>query len=251
MQRLVGPPIIRCEAMTDDVLQNEPYEVALRWLKELEGRIRRLRDDQRVWEKLQAMIAANPALHRPSDFYRWLQDMYVAGMAMAIRRLVDEHDKAVSFVRFLRLVKENPNIVSRARYRRLFEQDRHGQFEVLQELGEFDNYVDAFYDDLVAPGVDAPDPRDVNTEITTLKKVTKRLAVFATKVIAHADEPKPTNLPKFVEVGIAIEKFEELLKRYVALTRAATISVGSVAQYDPEAIFRVPWIPPKTKQEGR
>lgn len=225
--------------------EDEAYAQALALLKDLEGAIHRLRDDQRVWEKLQRIIGANPALHRPSSFYRWMQDMYVSGMAMSIRRLIDPDENTISFMNFWGLVKQYPGVVSRERYWQLFKADSSGQFDTLKEIGEYERYVDSGYDGLVGPGKNAPDPKDIQGEIGRLRKVTKRIGVFATKVIAHTDREKPTNLPKFGEIGKAIDEFASLVKRYVALTRAASLSVGTTAQYDDDAIFRIPWIMPK------
>lgn len=223
--------------MTED----EAYAQALAWLKILEGNVTRIADDHRIWQDVQAIIASNPALHRPSIFYRWMQDMYVAGTAMAIRRLVDNHPQAVSFVRLLRLIQQHPGVVSRARYRKLFDQsdadvDKGGSRSLA--------YADRCYDALVRLGAEVPDSKDIQAQIMVLRRSTKRFTVFANKVVAHTDEEEPTTLPKYSEIDVAIEAFGKLLNQYIALTRAATLRIGSVPQYSWKAIFRVPWLPP-------
>ncbi|MEO8382447.1 MAG: hypothetical protein ABI779_22500 [Acidobacteriota bacterium] len=217
------------------------YEKAKAWLRTLTDQVLRLRMDHRVWEELQAMISANTDLHRPSEFYRWVKDMYVSGMAMSIRRQTDDDSRSVSFYRFLKLLKGNPSHVSRQRYRSLFKGD-----EIVEQLKELDlkgDYFNDDYDRLVGTGKMQPSIDDIQAELDDLERVTGKITTFANKVIAHHDERKPKALPKFSEVDDAIRFLEDLVKRYRLLFEAASMSTDVAFLYDWKAIFRIPWIP--------
>ena len=146
------------------------------------------------------------------------------------------------FYRFLKLIKGNPSLVSRQRYRALFHDD-DVFVEQLNELGLKKDYVNGDYDRLVGSGKMQPLPDDIQIELDELERVTVKIVAFADKVIAHHDEGKPKDLPKFREVDEAIRFLEGLIKRYRLLFDATSMSTDVAFQYDWKAIFRVPWIP--------
>jgi len=217
------------------------YAKTKAWLDTLADQIIRLREHQRIWEEMQEMVKNNSNLQKPSVFYDWINDMYVSGMAMAIRRQTDDDSRSVSFVRFLKLVKGNPSLVSRQRYRALFPKG-DAFVEQLEELGMKKDYIDGGYDDLVGPGKQQPTPGDIQVEIDELEKVTKKVVALADKVVAHHDENKPSDLPTSAEVEAAITYLEKLVQRYKMLFEATHLSMDVAYQYDWKAIFRVPWI---------
>jgi hypothetical protein len=224
---------------TDDAAD---YQRAKDWLKVLHDQILRLRLDERVWEEVQGMIKANPDLHRPSQFYRWMRDMYVSGMAMAIRRLADHDSRSISFYRFLKLLKGNPSLVSRKRYRNLFP-GNDPLIERLAELGlSAKEHIDHEYDGVIGEGKQQPTREDIQAELDALERLTSRFVTFADKVIAHHDETKPDDLPRFSEVDKALKFFEGLVQKYTLLFHATSTSMTVAFQYDWKAIFRVPWM---------
>jgi AbiU2 len=223
---------------TDDTAD---YQRAKGWLKVLTGQVLRLRQDEQIWEEVQEIIKANPALHKPSAFYEWMKDMYVSGMAMAIRRQTDDDSRSISFMRLLKLIKGNPSLVSRKRYRNLFPAD--DEFvKQSDELGSKKSINDD-YDGLVGAGKLQPTRDDIQAEIDELLRVTHKVVTLGDKVIAHHDQQKPTNLPTFAEVGEAIACLETLVQKYKLLFEATSISMNVTYQYDWKAILRVPWIP--------
>jgi hypothetical protein len=225
---------------TDDAVD---YQRATEWLKILHGQVLRLRLDERVWEEVQAIIKANVALQQHSEFYRWMRDMYVSGIAMSIRRQTDDDSRSISFFRFLKLLKGNPSLVSRQRYRKLFPGD-DPLMERLKELGiSPKEHIDEEYDRFVGAGKQQPTREDIEAEIDQLRQVTGKFVAFADKTIAHHDENKPDELPKFAEVHDAIRFFERLVQKYMLLFHATSTSMEVTFQYDWKAIFRVAWIP--------
>ena len=198
--------------------------------------------DYRIWDETQAIIRANPKLHRSSEFYRWMREMFVSGVAMSVRRLTDSDTRAISFFRFLKLVKGNASLVSRQRYRKLYRDDDVFS-QQLRELGIMTDHVKAEYEMLVGPGKEQPSPDDIQRELDAMQQLTSKIVALADSSIAHHEEKKPEDLPTFADVDKAISFFEELLKRYRLLFDATSMSTDITFQYDWKAIFRVPWIP--------
>jgi len=212
------------------------------WLEQLFQQVRQLRIDEHIWEETQKVIAANPKLQQPSHFYAWMQDMYVSGIAMAIRRQLDDDTRTMSFYRFLKRLKGDPSAISRKRYRALYK-DGDPPVEQLKRTGLLDQTVNRAYDRLVGAGKPQPDASDIQQEIDDLKRVATRFVDFANQVVAHDDQTKPTALPTFGEVNDVISYMEKLIQKYVTLLEAAHRSVDLNFQYDWQAIFRTPWIP--------
>jgi len=213
-----------------------------KWLEQLFGQVRQLRIDQYIFHEVQRVIAANPAIQKPSHFYAWMTDNYVAGMAMAIRRQVDDGSTTMSFVRFLKRLKGDPSAVSRKRYRALYTDDS-SVVKQLKPLGVLEETINKTYDKLVGAGLQQPTADQIQAEIDELHAKTASFAVFANKVIAHDDTVKPTTLPTFGEVDTIVTYLEGLVQRYIQLFEAAHQSMDLNFQYDWKGIFRVPWIP--------
>jgi len=210
------------------------------WLTALVKQVRRLRTDQYIWEELQRMISANDDLRQPSHFYAWMKDMYVAGMAMAIRRQVDADSRTMSFRRFLTRIKGDPSVVSRARYRALY----------LPEDDASPAEIDDTYDRFVGEGKLQPTSDDIQQQIDQLKDVTSKFVTFANQVIAHQDRQKPVTLPTFAEVDTVVGHMERLAQHYVQLFEAKHLMMGASLNYDWKAIFRVAWIRGSAPRSG-
>ena len=212
------------------------------WLERLTGQVRQLRIDQHIFDEVQKMIAGNPALHRPSHFYQWVIDMYVSGMAMAIRRQMDDDSRTMSLYRFLRRLKGDPSVVSRRRYRALYT-DNNIFVRQLKNAGLLDEHVNSTYDKIVGAGKAQPASEDLEAEIDRLRELTGRFVEFANRVIAHDDSMKPSALPTFGEVDEVVCYMEDLVQKYIQLFEAAHHIMDLNFQYDWKAIFRVAWLP--------
>jgi hypothetical protein len=216
---------------------DEEVRVLRDWLPALWPKVRQLRIDQHIFNETQEVIASNEALQRPSHFFAWMQDMYVSGMAMAVRRLMDDDKRTRSLLQFLLRLRSDPDAVSRERYQQLYEQ--HGQ----RIDGDFmKHYVDHTYDSYVGAGHAAPPVAQIQGQLDELRERTRLFIDFGNKVIGHADETPPKKLPTFAELEDVIATMESILQRYTQLLTATHRSVDINWQYDWKAIFRVPWI---------
>jgi len=171
-----------------------------------------------------------------------MQDLYVSGIAMAIRRQLDDDTRTMSFYRFLKRIKADPSVVSRKRYRALYK-DGDPVVKRLKSFGLLEKTVNDTYDRFVGSGKSQPTADDVQAEIDDLQKAAQNFVAFANQVVAHDDETKPTVLPTFAEVDAVISYMEKLVQRYAQLFEATHRSMSLNFQYDWQVIFRVPWIP--------
>jgi hypothetical protein len=212
------------------------------WLRNLFDQVRQLRKYEHIWNGVQDVIHGNPAIQQPNHFYMWMQDMYVSGVAMAIRRQLDDDTRTMSSFRFLKRLKGDPSAVSRKRYRALCK-DGDPVVERLKSMGLLDSTVNSTYDSLVGAGKAQPSADDIQAEIDALADVAEHFVSFANKVIAHDDQTKPTVLPTFAEVHDVITYMEKLVQRYAQLLEASHWSMDLNFAYEWKEIFRVPWIP--------
>lgn len=213
----------------------------IEWLERLHKDVRQLRLHLFVWDEIQDIVSDNPDLHKPSHFFTWMQDMYVAGMATGIRRQIDNDRRTISLLRFLERIKADRSVVSRDRYAALYETDLHTAGDPRErELIRLS--IDDTYDRFVGRGKDEPSELDINRQIGRLKAVSKRFVAFANMVIAHNDMNRPSKLPTFGDIDVVIRYFEELIRHYFQLFKAMHVSMDVNFVYDWKVVFRVPWI---------
>jgi hypothetical protein len=208
----------------------QELETLNEWLEHLRDEVVNLALDETVFWRIQEIIEHNKQLHVPSEFYGWLGRMYVSGMSMAIRRQVDDDSRTDSFVRFLNRVKGNLEIFSRTRYRSLYSDPR------LLQVAEH------AYDRLAGRGAQHLSTVRIDRQIAALKRLSRNIAAYADKVVAHADKTRPAVVPKFRDVGRVVRCLECLVRRYFQLFRAIDWDPQVSILYDWEAPFRIPWI---------
>lgn len=93
----------------------------LKWLKVVHDDIQQLLIKQNIFWEMQDIINANEELHKPSSFYRYLGDTYIAYISIGIRRQVKVNGQGVSFARLLTELANNPAVLSRKYYGSLYE----------------------------------------------------------------------------------------------------------------------------------
>ena len=73
----------------------------LRWLKEVHDDIQQLLVKRNIFWEVQDIIKNNKEIHKPSSFYGYLGDTYVAYISIGIRRQVKVDKQSISFARLL------------------------------------------------------------------------------------------------------------------------------------------------------
>jgi hypothetical protein len=108
----------------------------LRWLKVVHDDIQQLLIKRDIFWEVQDIIRTNAELHKPSSFYSYLGDTYVAYISIGIRRQVKIDKESISFARLLTEIANTPAVLSRNYYVSLYEGSSVEQFAD----GDFDRF---------------------------------------------------------------------------------------------------------------
>lgn len=214
--------------------ENQELNLLNDWLGRLEQEVAGLAVDERIFWRIQKIIEENTALQIPSEFYGWMGRLYVAYVAMAIRRQVDDDSRTDSFVRFLTRLKGSTGLISRRHYRGLYSDALRSE-------------ADRVYDRLVGKGKSHLSADDIDRQIRALRRFSRNIAAYADKVIAHTDQSAPTVVPQFRESGRVIRYLELLVQRYYQLFHGVHWDPHTTLPPDWEAPFWTVWIPSSSR----
>ena len=205
----------------------------IRWLKVVRGDIEQLLIKRDIFWAVQEMIDSNSELHKPSSFYSFLGDTYIAYVAIGIRRQVKVDNKSVSFARLLNEIETCPEILSREYYTGLYK----------DSLVEF--LADRDFDIFCGRNRDHVSPNKVGFDLRQLKQASSKIEEFTDKRIAHHDRRKPKGLPRFKDVDTCLDILDELYVKYHLMFYAQSMeTLMPTYQYNWKAIFEVPWLAP-------
>ena len=205
------------------------------WIGRIYTDIQKLLIMRHIFVEVQKIIKANPRIHQESSFYSWMSDVYVAAATMGVRRQVDNDSQSISLVRLLEEIKKNPEVLTRKWFVALYTDPG---IRALIADRDFDRFAGTIGTHV--------DPSFVEADIVALKSKAKNLERYATKLVAHLDKKGPTTIPTFHDLEECVDFMEELLKKYLLLLRADCYTqILPTWQYDWQAIFREPWIPPE------
>jgi hypothetical protein len=217
--------------MTDD----ETFERWDGWLEKIYKDSQDLLVLRHVFWEVQEIIKANPRIHKPSSFYKWMGATYSAAIAVGIRRQLDERSDVISISRLLAEIETCPHVLSRDRYRAI--RKTSGSTRPLADL-EFDRFA--------GKGKPFVDRALVRKDLDKLRAKAAVVKKYTNKAVAHVDEKGPAAVPTFSDIDECLTLLEELVKKYYLVFRAiGVVSVLPTWQYDWKAIFREPWIPPR------
>jgi HEPN superfamily AbiU2-like protein len=220
----------------------------IEWLKVIHDHVYDLRSKQFIFGHVWRLIRENPELQkRQSHLYLWIYNLYVEGMAMAIRRLCDDDDRTVSLVRFLGFVKKDPSVISRASYGSLFPADTIGHPALPGEVKAAlrDHLINRGYDQTVGEGVSQPRGKDLRKEISELTRLADEIVDYATKRVAHFDKEPPKQYPGLESIDRVIEQSSAIVQKYYLLLKAVDMDMNVYFHYDWFAPLRVTWLPDK------
>lgn len=99
---------------------NERLIKWIKWLKVIHDDIRSLLLNRNIFWEVQNIIKLNKDIQKPSSFYQYLGDTYVAYSASAIRRQIKIDNQSISFARLLSEIVEDPIPLSRSYYKSLY-----------------------------------------------------------------------------------------------------------------------------------
>jgi hypothetical protein len=221
--------ISRCYFESSDMDEDELFKKWDDWLERILADIRELLVSQDIFWEVQKIIKANPRIHTPNTFNRWMARIYGNDAAAGIRRQQDIDDNSITLRRLLMEIQNKPQVLSRDRYVALYKED-------MKKLGHL------HFDKIIGRGKDYIDTEMVTEDLAQLEGKTKNIKKFVDKRIAHLDKHPHRELPTFKEVNDCLDLFKDLLQKYLLIFRAATYEILPVRDYDWKQIFREPWI---------
>lgn len=200
-------------------------------MKVIHDDIQSLLVNRNIFWEVQKIIKNNKAIQKPSTFYKYLGDTYVAYSAIAIRRQIKNDKRSISFVRLLTEIMEDPKPLSRTYFKSFY-------------VGStVETFADSDFDKIAGANKDHICPVMVRNDLEALKLHATKIEDFADKRIAHHDKKQPKNLPTFNEVDDCINLLDQMYVKYHLVFHASAMTtLMPVYQYDWKAIFLVPWL---------
>lgn len=203
----------------------------LRWFKVVQDDIQQLLIKQNVFWEVQDIIKRNDELHKPSSFYSYLGDTYVAYISIGIRRQIKIDSQSISFSRLLTEIANTPAILSRKYYVSLYKGSTVEQC------------ADRLFDRFCGSDKTCISPDMVIADLGEFERAASAVEDFADKRIAHHDKRQPRVLPRFEQVDSCLDTLDELCCKYHEVFHASAMSsIRPVCQYDWKQIFTVPWL---------
>jgi hypothetical protein len=203
----------------------------IEWLKLINEEITQLVIAKDIFWSVQELIEKNKDIQKPSSFYEYLADTYIAFIVMGIRRQIKNDQQSISFVRLLSEIADQPQIISRKYFKSLY---KGSAVEFLAD-NDFNQFCKNHGDKSISQEM-------VTNDICHLREVARVLEDFADKMVAHLDKKKPKVIPSFQNVNEAIDFLDKLYIKYHLMVHAGSMgTLMPVYQYDWQQIFDYPW----------
>lgn len=206
----------------------------LRWKRSFEiirHSIIHLASKRQIYEEVRSIIAANNKIHKPSQFYDWMQEAYVTDMAIGIRKMVDWDKRTVSFVRLLQEIEDHPEVITRRRFVSVYK-------SFMKTFGHKD------FEKFSKPGASMIDRSIIRRHRQSLIKSQKKLRIFVNTHVVHIGRFRMKKLPTFDQLNTALDQLEQLTKTYaLLLNQMGLVRVAPTIINDWKAIFRIAWLP--------
>jgi hypothetical protein len=203
----------------------------IRWLKVAHDDIQQLVINRNIFWEVQRMIKVNNELHKPSSFYMYLGDMYVAYVTIGIRRQIKVSRQSISFARLLTELADTPSILSREYYTSLY---RGSTIEHLADKG---------FDKFSGSNRSYISPVMVSSDLERLNRAAFKVEEFADKRIAHHDRRNPNMLITFGEVDDCLDALDKMYVKYHQIFNGSSMDTLMPPHlYDWKEIFAVPWL---------
>lgn len=216
------------------MLPDEMYKKWCDWLHEIHKEVQLLVTDEYVFQHLEKIVFANPAVVKNGYLFNWIANHYHASQIVTIRRLIDKDSRSISFIRLFDSIIGNPTVLSRARFVSLYK-DQVRSKEIANE------HFDQFY----GSGLDHTDVGKVTADRDELLRVSKPVAVHSTKNFAHLDEDRAQHLATYDDMDRTIKLMHDLVRRYHLMLESNHYpSLVPNWTHDWRNVLKIPWIMP-------
>ena len=203
----------------------------IRWLDDIKIDVQKLLIYKHIFHELQGIISNNKDIQKPSVFYQYVADTYVAYVTIGIRRQVKCDSTSISLVRLLSEIKDTPYLLSRTYYKNLYLSN------------PYKDLADKHFDRIVGSGNQHIQIKTVEHDLSGLNKTATIIEEYADKKIAHHDKRAPKKIPRFTDVNTCLNTLDKTCCRYHKIFHATGYQTFMPTfQYDWKEIFREPWI---------
>ncbi len=240
-------------------IEKELIQKVIEWMKKIGNEVDRLIIDQYVYWEVQKIVDTNPKVKKPSSFYDMVSYSYAMACVMGIRRLVDDHEDAVSFVTLIDKLGKNRSVFCRKWYVSLWgdspgashsvenikPEAREAVIKLMDEHVRSQHFARAneHFDRYSKPGEDLLDLEKLDEDTRKMVETAQKIQDYADRRVAHHDRNDPSNIPTYKELDDCIELLEKMCIKYNLLIKASSPSkLLPTWQYDWKEIFYHPWI---------
>lgn len=248
------------------LLQKQLIDKLRLWIEKIEEQITMLVIRRYMFWELQKIIKSNPNINKTNSFYDMIASTYADSAVMAVRRLVDNDRKSISFTNLLDKLIKNAKAFNRGWYISLWGNPPEPAViidniqlsmreAVIKQANDFAKNVhfkraNAKFDEFAGKVKNYIDIKRVEKDKRHLKLMAIRIQHYADRQVAHHDKRGPKGIPTFQELDCCVDIFEGLCLKYLMLLKAsAPTTLLPTWQYDWKEVFYYPWIINKKEKE--
>jgi hypothetical protein len=209
------------------------YEKWGKWIEKLHRDIVDIFDQRQMFWEWREIIEKNEKIQNPADFHLWVATMYANSMSVAVRRICDDDKRVIPYRNLLERIKLNPKVISRSRFRDNFVSPPN--YTLAEANEDFDKYA--------GKGNEYLDQSLIDQDINELVAESKIVKTYVDKRLAHYENKKFVDVPKYEDLHKAVEHLGKLHQKYHGLFCGLSIaSLVPHRQWNWTTIFYHPWI---------
>lgn len=203
-------------------------------LKRIREEVGQLAWSKAIHDRVREIVNGNPSINVHNRFYGWLSLTYVDSQLIGIRRQLDRDKRSVSLASFIHSLTAGCAQLTREAHVSLYAEG-------------LDRPANMTFDGLAGEGADVYPASRLHEAAEALERIRGVHGRYMNKRLAHSDrDPLEEPLPTYGELDNAVDELERLVIHYHLLLEAGDYrSLVPVVEYDWEAIFRQPWLPPR------
>jgi hypothetical protein len=202
------------------------------WLVTITADVQDLLVKRHIFRRVGEIVGANQEIQHPGAFHEFLAGSYGAAAVMAVRRQVDQDSRAVSLLKLFFELRSRPDLVSRSRF-----------VDLVQGRGTEAEAANHRFDEIAGKAASHVPILHVQRDIDVLKSNTTNLERFATLRVAHWDMQGPNTVPTLHDLHHAIDKLENLVRRYRLILLGDPFAIMPAFEGEWEMVFRHAWAP--------
>jgi hypothetical protein len=210
-----------------------------RWIERLESEVQGLLIACHIFEGVREIVARNPQIHGPDDFFSWLARNYATSVSLGIRKLTDHDNRSLSLKRFLEDVAANASVLTRDGYVAMYRSQKR-------------DLAHRHFTALVGGAHKTVPLRLIRSDIRKMEQAERRIRALVNKRLAHLElKTRRRRLPTYGELSRTVQMLESVLLKYRRLISAhATTTLLPTWQYNWQEVFLVPWITNPNENES-